>query len=100
MGQNKKMAELEKRFDQQKEVIDAQNARLAEQEEKLAEMSRRLIENEQIMADLTQSTHDKSRSSLPPGPTTGRKRAAASTSSEGEGGQPQSKRQSGTSLPG
>ena len=59
--QNKKMAELEKRFDQQKEVIDAQNARLAEQEEKLAEMNRRLIENEQIMADLTQSTHEKAR---------------------------------------
>jgi len=93
--QNKKMAELEKRFDQQKEVIDAQNARLAEQEEKLAEMNRRLIENEQIMADLTQSTHEKARPSLPPGGTTGRKRAAASTSSEGEGGQPQSKRQKG-----
>ena len=53
--EDEKVAELDKRLDQQKEVIDAQNARLAEQEEKLAEMSRRLIENERItaMADLT-----------------------------------------------
>ena len=48
--ENEKIAELDKRFDQQREVIDAQNARLAEQEEKLAEMNRRLIENEQISA--------------------------------------------------
>ena len=44
------VAELDKRLDQQKEVIDAQNARLVEQEAKLAEMSRRLVENEQMTA--------------------------------------------------
>ena len=32
--EDEKVAELDKRLDQQKEVIDAQNARLAEQEEK------------------------------------------------------------------
>ena len=53
--EDEKVAELDKRLDQQKEVIDAQNARLAEQEEKLAEMNRRLIENEQITA-VTDST--------------------------------------------
>merc|ERR1719500_881281 len=42
--------QLDQRLEQQKEVIDAQNARLAEQEAKLAQMSRRLVENEQITA--------------------------------------------------
>ena len=42
--------QLDQRLAQQKEVIDAQNARLAEQEAKLAQMSRRLVENEQITA--------------------------------------------------
>ena len=53
--EDEKVAELDKRLDQQKEVIDGQNARLAEQEAKLAEMSRRLVENEQIttVADST-----------------------------------------------
>ena len=52
---NDKIEELDKRLDQQKELVAAQNARIAEQEEKLAEMSRRLTESEQISAraDLT-----------------------------------------------
>ena len=48
--ENEKIGEVDKRLDQQEEVIAAQNARLAEQEEKLAEMNRRLIENERITA--------------------------------------------------
>ena len=42
VAQNKKLAELDRRIDQQDEVIHYQNTRLDEQEEKLAEMSRRL----------------------------------------------------------
>jgi hypothetical protein len=45
-SQNKKMLDLDRRIDQQNEIINQQNARLAEQEEKLAEMSKRVAENE------------------------------------------------------
>jgi len=49
-SQNKKMLDLDRRIDQQNEIINQQNARLAEQEEKLAEMSRRVAENETKMS--------------------------------------------------
>ena len=47
------MMDLDKRIDQQNEIICQQNARLAEQEEKLSEMSRRLIENTNQLTDLS-----------------------------------------------
>jgi len=54
-NQNIKMLDLDRRIDQQNEIINQQNARLAEQEEKLAEMSRRLVENTSHFTDLNKN---------------------------------------------
>lgn len=63
-AQNKKMLDLDRRIDQQNEIINEQNARLAEQEEKLAEMSRRLVENTSQFTDINKDKGTKAVASL------------------------------------